>query len=320
MTEQAKGTYSALKFAYEPTYNTDPTDLATNAFLMPFNTNGLKKSQNITARTTIRANRNPVSPIKGNIDVSGDFVVPVGATAFGHILKMFFGTPTTTAVTGKDGFYQHVFKLQEKQPSIVMETGLTDASMYTKFNGIKASKLALTVGGDGELTSTISLMGTKGDESATSMCTSPTELIIDDFDNFMASLKVGGETVADVTELALNFDMNLDGDTTVIGSKGYRTAVNEGIVSLNGQLTSMVKDSKYINLAENDTVTSIDLLFTKGDYSLEILLPELLFALNTPAVDGPKGIKLQMDFSAFLQNAAEKSSVVATLINKTASY
>ena len=320
MGKQAIGSYSVLKLAYETAYDTDPADLSTGGFLIPFNTCGLKSTQNMTSSKTIRGRRDPVEPTPGNIDCSGDAVVPVGATAFGHILKMMFGAPTTTAVTGKTGFNSHVFKVAEEQPSAVIEKGSPDINVFMKYNGVKASQLSLTVGGDGELTSTVSLMGTKETVAATTMCASPTSLTVDKFDNLMASLKVGGETVADVTQLSLQIDGGMDGDTYAIGSKGYRTAVNEGILTISGQLTAMFMDKKYIDLAENATTTSLELALTNGDYSLTFELPELKFARNTPSIDGPAGVKQQLNYNAFYSAAAEATSMVVTLVNKTASY
>lgn len=319
MTKQAKGVYSTLKMAYETEYGKDPTDLATKAYQLPFNTNGLKGTQNSTDSKTMRGRRDPDEPIMGFIDVSGDLVGPVGATAIGHMLKMMYGAPTTTAGT-VDGTYQHVFKISEEQPSVVLEVGHPDIGVYRKYNGVKASKLAMTVGGDGELVITESLMGTNEVVGTTSMNTAPTSVVIDRFNNFQASLKMGGTVLADVTELSMNVDGGMDGDTYCIGSKGYRTAVNEGIISLSGQLTAMFKDSSYLTLAENNTTTSLELTLTKGDFSLAFKLPELQFARNTPAVDGPAGIKQQLTYHAFYAAASEATSMMVTLVNKTASY
>ena len=318
--KQANGTHSTLKIAYETTYNEDPADLATKAVQLPLNTNGLKSSQNTTAPQTITGRRDPVEPILGNKDVSGDIVFPVGATAFGHILKMLFGSPTSTQDATDTTKYTHAFKLAEEQPSMVIEKGHPDVGVFFKYNGVKVNQLSMTVGGDGDLIATVSMMGASEVKGTTTICSSPTKMVVDRFDNFMASLKVGDKLTADVTELALTLNMNLDGDTQVLGSKGFRTAVNEGIAALSGTLTAMFKDGSYIDLAENNTVTSMELTLAKGDFSLTILFPEMMFARSTPSIDGPKGIKQQLSFNAFYAASAEDTSVMATLVNKTASY
>lgn len=317
---QAKGVYSTLKLAYETEYGKDPSDLATNAVLIPFNTCGLKSTQNTTAAKTITGRRDPVEPIQGNIDASGDTVIPVGATAFGHALKLMFGAPTSTQDATDTTKYSHVFKVSETQPSAVIEKGNPDISVFAKYNGVKASQLSLTVGGDGELTATLALMGTKETIGATTMCTAPTKPTIDRFDNFMASLKIGDKAVADVTELTMQLNGGMDGDTYCIGSAGFRTGVNEGILSLSGQLTAMFKDSSYITMAENATTTSLELILTKGDYSLSFKIPELQFARNTPAIDGPTGIKQQLNYNGFYAASTENTAMVVTLVNHTASY
>ena len=50
------------------------------------------------------------------------------------------------------------------------------------------------------------------------------------------------------------------------------------------------------------------------------LYPEMKLARNTPPIDGPTGISQQLDYNAFYKSNDQNSSVIVTLINKTASY
>ena len=229
---QAIGVYTTLKMGFETEFGKDPADLATKAVQMPFNTCGLAASQNKTDPATIRGRRDPVEPIMGNIDVSGDLAVPMDATAFGYWWKAAMGAPVTTAVEGKDGFFKHVFKPADDQPSLVLEKGFSKINSYAKYNGCKVSKISISAGGDGELTATISIMGCDEKISTATICASPSEPVMNRLNNFMANLILGGNKTATVTAFAMDIDFGLDGDTYALGGKGYRTAVNEGLINI----------------------------------------------------------------------------------------
>ena len=82
--EQQQGVYTQSLIAFEDAYKTDPSDLATRAISLPFNSNALTATQNKTDPSTITGRRDPVEPIMGNIDVAGQLVAPVDGTSFGY--------------------------------------------------------------------------------------------------------------------------------------------------------------------------------------------------------------------------------------------
>ncbi len=317
---QAIGVYTTLKMGFETEFGKDPADLATKAVQMPFNTCGLAASQNKTDPATIRGRRDPVEPIMGNIDVSGDLAVPMDATAFGYWWKAAMGAPVTTAVEGKDGFFKHVFKPADDQPSLVLEKGFSKINSYAKYNGCKVSKISISAGGDGELTATISIMGCDEKISTTTICTSPSEPVMNRLNNFMANLILGGNKTATVTAFTMDIDFGLDGDTYALGGKGYRTAVNEGLINISGSMTAFFCDNTYLELAENNTETSAELTLEVGELQMSLLLPEIKFSRNSPAVDGPSGIKQELQYSAYYQDSDENAAIVVTMQNKVASY
>lgn len=317
---QAIGVYTTLKMGFETEFGKDPADLATKAVQMPFNTCGLAASQNKTDPATIRGRRDPVEPIMGNIDVSGDLAVPMDATAFGYWWKAAMGAPITTAVEGKDGFFKHVFKPADDQPSLVLEKGFSKINSYAKYNGCKVSKISISAGGDGELTATISIMGCDEKISTTTICASPSEPVMNRLNNFMANLILGGNKTATVTAFTMDIDFGLDGDTYALGGKGYRTAVNEGLINISGSMTAFFCDNTYLELAENNTETSAELTLEVGELQMSLLLPEIKFSRNSPAVDGPSGIKQELQYSAYYQDSGENAAIVVTMQNKVASY
>lgn len=297
--------------AFESTYGVLPSTVA--GIVMPVNSNSVKRSQNLTDASTLRGDRNPAQPIKGNIDVSGDIVVPVDYTAFGYWLKAMFDEPSTT---GDEGEYSHVFKVGAGMPSFALEKALPGISKYCKMTGCKISRLSISTGGDGELTATISVVGKDETIGSTSMDSTATVAPFSRAGNLQASVKVGGTTTGKITSFSLDIDFGLDTDGYCIGGGGKREAVCDGIVKISGTLEAFYDGNSALE-AEN---TSLELIFTKGDESMSIKLPEVMFAVTSPEISGPAGVKASVNYSAFYESATEASAVVFTLNNAVEEY
>ena len=314
---QAKGLYSTLMLGFETTYNNDPASIATTGIKMPFNKSTIKASQPLNASALITSSREPGEPYRGNIDVAGDAEVPLDLTAFGYWLKAAFGAPTTTEA---DGVYTHVYSAGASQPSLVIEVGHPDAGIYAKYNGVKISKMAFSIGGDGELVCTITTMGGKETIATSSVVTTPVVPALNKVFNSMAAIKIDGVASAIATLFTLNVDFGLDGDQYPIGNAGFRGAVNEGIMAITGTLTAFFNDKTYLDKAAAGTPVAFEVSITKGTSSLTFAIPETVFARNTPGVDGPKGIKQELNYTAYFKTSELEHAIVATLVNDTATY
>lgn len=313
------GSKTSTLIAFETAYGVTPTDAATESIRMPFNTNGVASSQNSTAPSTIRGNRSSVEPILGNNDVSGDIVVPVDYTAFGYWLKAAFGDPTSEKV-GETTNYNHIFKIKDSQPSLTIEKAFPGINTYIKEHGCKVSKLSLSVGGDGELTATISVMGGKEEITTTSMAPTPVEAVLNRAQNFQAKVKIGGTVKGKITSFGIDIDFGLDGESYCIGGNGFREAICEGLTSVSGTIEAFFDSKEYIAMAETSTKTSAEVVISTGDFALSILLPEIKFARTSPSMDGPGGIKQNLSYTAYYQEDANASAVVVTLTNQNTAY
>lgn len=146
------------------------------------------------------------------------------------------------------------------------------------------------------------------------------------FDGFsIATLQEGGSDVAVIQSADINIDNDLDGDTYVIGGGGIRRAVNEGIVKVSGTITALFEDMVMFNKALRFTETSLKIIWqhgtgagSSGNESLELLIPELKFARETPVIEGPKGILYRGPFEAYYADSSEASAIQLTLKNAVA--
>lgn len=312
---RAKGAKSQLLMAFESTYNTTPE--TPEAVRLPIISSTVKSTQNLIESAVIIGRRDPVMPARGNIDVGGSIEVPIDEIAIGYWLKLAFGAPTTTGAADP---YSHVFKIGDSQPSAVLEQGFTDIATYELFNGVKMSKMSISFGGDGELTAKIDVLGGKETIGGSSVDATPTTLTLMKLGNFQAALKEGGVSIATCLSCDLNFDFGLDGDTYCIGGNGFRTSIEEGIVQITGTVKAFFENTTLLNKAINGTETSLEITLTNGTHSLAIKLPEVIYERNSPGIDGPKGVNIELPFRAYYDNAADASAAVVTLVNSQAAY
>ena len=315
MPTQAMGVYSGVRFIPEAQLGVTPSSGTVRS--LPFNSCTVAAEQNRTAPGTMTGRRDPVEPIMGNTNVGGGLTIPLDVNAFGWILAMAFGNPTTTSVTG--GKYQHVFKPGTEQPSISLEKAFSNGEYYVD-KGCKISSMGFSFGGDGELTVDVQMLGCNEVINDEPISDSVTELALDRLNNFQAALKIDNAEVAVATELTLDINFGLDEEGYAIGGQGFRSRINEGLLELSGSMTAFYDDATYVEKAMNSTITALQVKLTKQGNSLQIDLPEVLFPRKSPTIEGSAGVMQNLDYGAFFKNNALGTSVQFTLINDTASY
>ena len=313
---QARGRNAQLLMDFESTFGQDPTTPA--AIKMPIISSQLRSSQTLTEDRIIRSRRDQAMPSRGNVDVSGGIVIPVDILNIGYWLKAMFGNPVTTG--GDLEPYSHEFKPGAIQPSLVFEQGFTDILSFAKFNGCKIGSFSLTFGGDGELTANVDVMGAKETIGETSYDSTPTELSIIKFNNFQASVQEGGSDIATLTEAELQIDFALDGDQYAIGSQGTRLDIPEGTIQISGRIKGFFENTLLLNKAINGTTSSLKFSLTSGTNVLSFLLPEIVYERQSPGIEGPQGVQIELPYRAYYDTAVEGASLIATLTNDQATY
>jgi len=308
---QARGYKSKLLLDFETTFGQDPGTPA--GLLMPINTCTVKGSRAKNSPATITGSRNPAQPFDGNTSVAGGLTVPVDSRAFWYWLRAMFGDPATTGT----GPYVHVFAVGDDMPSLVLETQYgTSTPSYSKKNGCRIASLGLKFGGDGELLAEMSVEGAKETVGSVAYHAAATKVSMARLNNFQAALKEGGVSVANCVSLDMDINFGLDTDQSVIATGGIRGDIPEGQLAVTGRAVFLFEDLTLLTKAVNSTESSLEVTITGGTSSiLKIAVNELQFEMNTPGIEGPKGIRLELPFVAYHHDHADESVVVFTLTN-----
>lgn len=312
---QAKGAKGRVVLGYETAYGATPGSPVGSK--LPFNSIDVKGAPSINTPTTITGTRNPAQPSRGFQDVTGSLTVPMDLNAIGFWLKGLLGDPSTTGAADP---YTHVFKVSDEVPSIFLEKGFTDIAEYSLFNGVKLGSFKMSFGGDGELVASIGVMGAKETVSGSPVDATPDEISLERVNNFQASIKEGGVTLATCTSGEISLDNGLDGDSFVLGGGGVRGDIAEGIMAVSGSITTLFTDSALLDKAIAGTETSLELTLTVGSHSLKFEFPELTLVPASPAIEGPAGVKQTLQWNGYHQNDADSSAVIVTLVNGQADY
>lgn len=292
---------------------------ATTAFTVPVNSSEVRNNRNKNSAATLSGSRNPTVPFSGNVIVSGPIVVPIDSLVLPYWCVAMFGDPSSSG----EGPYVHEFKIADTMPSFTWQPSFTDLATdkYEEFVGCKVAGFSMTVGGEGELAATLEIAGANSTLEAAAMDGAPSALTLARLDNFEAAILEGGGSLSNATELSLNIDFGLDTSNYVIGGEGILGSMPEGNVSVAGNLKTLFEDTTLLDKAIADTESSLKLTITNSASSIfEIEIQELEYSVNSPAVPGPEGLLVDLDFQGFYTNGSEASAVVMRVTNGVASY
>lgn len=312
----SRGYFTRLVLDEETSFNEIPT--AKTGKIMPFNKLELASEQTMINPATITGTRNAVEPARGHVTAGGSVTIPVDSTAIGYWLKGIFNSPTTTK-DGDTSKYKHVFSITNNQPSLCITKEFPDIGQYFTYTGVKIGSFSCTFGDDGELTADMDLLGCDEIISSEQYDRAATEAKLSRLNNFACELKVNGSKVANVSTLDLKLDMGLDDSIYTLGHKG-RGAIPEGLVQVSGTIHSLFTDTELLQKGIDATPIDLELALTNSSDSLVIKMDEAQISRTSPAISGPAGVSVDIDFVAYYKNSVDKSSIVIELTNSVEEY
>jgi len=320
---QQQGSNVSIIYQAEPAFKTTPT--SGEAQILPFVSESFRLNRNLISSNTIRSSRNPQSPVRGNMDVTGDLNFEL-APQYGRLFRHIFGY-YESAASGEA--YQHIFKIGQLPEGLCLEKRFTDLAVakYFKYNGCRVNSFRMSAKSEGFVDCTVSLMGAKETVGNSSFNASVTDLGHTPFDGFECTLKQGGVSVGIATQIDITLENNLDGNTYVIDGTGERYSMPAGRAKVSGTLTCLFESTTMYELAVANTETSLELIFTKGtgagtsgNERLTFYLPEIKFQPQAPVVGGPQGVVVELPFEAYYNDDAQASALRAVLGSSTSVY
>jgi Phage tail tube protein len=262
-------------------------------------------------------------PITGNIDIAGQIVVNLAPESCAKYLANLIGNPTVTNLGA--GQNQFVFNAANGLPvsfGLQLDYGVAipTPGRYLRMYGCRIVKGALAVKSEGFGQLTLDVKGSSFDWSqSTSVSTTPQDFGNSAFSMAQCVLSEGGSPIATVMEYNLAWDNDLDDSLYTIAGGGTRAFLPEGMAKITGSVKALFTDMSLLNKAIGNTDTSLETKWTKGtgvgtagNDSLDILVPHLTYKLQSPTIDGPKGLMATLNFTGFRLGGAEVAAV-ATL-------
>ncbi len=318
----ANGSNAQLIFCEETMWGTTPASPVCR--VLPFIREGLATNVDTFSNArTKQADREITDIKKGNKRVGGpiDFELD---PSFHRLFKYALGEASTTG----SGPYTHIVKGGSALPvGLSVEKGFIDIAKYLVYRGLRVDALYLKFPQEGYITGTLNFLGRyegggtgsgSGSGSPVSISASPTDESGIPFTSYDAVVQEGGSTIGIVTEAELEIKNNLQADGFVLGSDSRVSAV-EGLRKVTGKLTILFEDMTYYNKFVNGTESSVKFTMTQGSYSVEILIPKIVYSggLQTHVVDSPGPLHVTLPFEA-KKDAVEGTDIKVTFVNNVA--
>jgi hypothetical protein len=317
---QATGANAKIIYDVESVFGTPPGSPA--SVVLPFLSESLTQKRELFRTSVMRGNRNLTIPKQGNKDVAGAINTELNPFQ-AKILKHLMGANVTTGANP----YVHTMKIGALPVSMCFEKQFLDLTtpQYFLYNGVRVNKATFKFGAAGIIPVTYDYIGKKETIGAASFHASPVDYGHVPWDMFEAVITEGGGAIAMVTDVDLSIDNGLDGGIYVIGGNGERRALPEGMGMVSGKVTALFEDVTLLNKSINKTESALQITLTRGtgagsagnEYT-QFLVSELAYVQNSPAITGPKGILVGLDFTGYYDNDAGATSVQIIVKNTQA--
>jgi hypothetical protein len=321
---QQSGANARLIFDTETVYKTTPTP---DAMVFPFISESLSLDRAFSQSKTIRSNRNPQKPGRGNMNVAGDIAFELSPQNIGRLGKHIFGS---YGVVGSAAPYTHTYKIAALPVGMCIEKQFTDLAVpkYFLYNGCKVGSFKMGTKPDGIIEAGVSIIGAKETIGAATFDATATDNGHTPFDGFEVSIKEGGSALGTGTDFNFSLANNLDDNSYVIDGTGQRYSCPDGAAVVEGSVTCLFLDDVLLAKAIAHTETALELHLTKGagtgasagNEKLSFYFDEVVFKPKSPVVPGPTGLVVELGFTAYYNVDADASAIRSVLLSPIATF
>lgn len=322
---QARGSLSTIGLYEETVFGADPSTPAGKKLY--FTSESISAKQNLLDPSTITGSRTRIKPVLGNFDVSGTLNVELGAENHGTLLKHALGAVSTTGANP----YTHVITLADLPVGMVLEkdfgSAISGSGRFEKLNGCRVGGVTFSFPTEGFVTGAFDIVGAA---SALASATIDAGAGLDDsgntpFSSFSAAILEGGSAIATVTAVEIRLDNGLDTGVYAIGGAGARRALPEGFAAVSGSVTTLFESAALLTKARASTDTQLKITLSRGtgdgsagNESIEFLVKEMVYEVNSPVIEGPAGLSVQLGFRGFKASGGTDYGLKITVKNAIA--
>lgn len=266
----------------------------------------------------VGSGRDAGDPILGEIDTSGQAVVPLNEFGIGRWLRLLLGAPDTSGTAPN---YIHEFRSgAQTLPSatLVQDLGAGITLRYSVSVGVRATTFSLEFSPTGLATATVGLMAQGGEPQSGVIGGTPVLVSGSNFSRASGAITDAGTPIALVTGAQLEFSNGVEALRTIRSDRKIEEA-EIGLASASGTLTARFTDSGLYTKAVSNT--PVDLRFSmarSANVSLELRFPRVFLSIPRGEVQGPGGVSAQYTFQA--SGEGVPAMMIATLRNSLASY
>lgn len=246
-----------------------------------------------------------IAGAKGN-----DFTLAVGSA---------FATVSAATLVGGD-LYKHTYvSAEDTLSSAVIEFGNAKVPSYAMNYGIVGNSIGFTWERSGGAKISVDCVAAGEDIESSSQVASSTTLVLQRFMQFKGSAKYLGTHLANLSNISLNYQNNLD-TVDSIRDDGEIEGADPAEATANGQITMRFADTTLLDKAAAFESIALQLgwLILSGE-KLTIDLYEVYLPKPKISIPGPGGIEVTYDYRA-AYNADAGKMLQIQLCNNVAHY
>ena len=305
------------------TFYLDDVRAIQQAHLIPFITEGIKASKNLFASNVLRTGRQPLSPSPGIIAVGGPIsteLSPIG------LQMLWYGLFGAKAISGGPK-YTHTFTFASVLPTFTIEKQYTDIAKYFQYSGCVIEGFNMDIKPDGPITCGFEIMGCTETVATATHDDSPVYNGWSQFNGAEVSITRGGATLGIADNVTLSIKNNHDGSVYVLDGTSSRKYLPAGKIAIDGKLTVLFEGTTEYDLAVANTETTLVVTCSRGAgdggagaEKTVFTIDELVFKQDSPVVNGPTGLKIDLAFQPFYSDGASASAVKLEVLNSVNTF
>lgn len=314
---QGRGSKAQLRMYYEAVYGTPPP--AGNGVRLPAVDIAIGAKQDLVQSRVLQGNRSMTMPARDQRTVTGGTTIQPDVRSIGWLLYQLFGGYAVAGPVG--GLYTHTFTINTLPIGVTLEKFFSDLGFALQYAGSRINGVSWDIGTGGLQEVGFDWVSQDEIYSATPIDATPLLSPVVGFRVPSVTLSQAGISLITATKFGMAFSNNLDPVRTV-GNGGLINSAPEGLFGATFNMDVTFDGMTQYNKARNSTEETVVVTYpaVQAGMSLQLLMDEVQYSMQSPGVPGPGGLTVPMNGQAYYDDAAAGSALRALLINDQPTY